>query len=89
MLGAIKTQGALTIYAFSDAINPDSFSGYMSRDDGLQTSLLPSTKVTAFVATQGALLLGCATCNNNRGMIYVFNPTTMKKVKEIAGSDQY
>lgn len=89
MLGAIRTQGALTIYAFSDAINADAMSGAMSRDDGLQTSLLPTTSASAFVATKGTLVLGCATCNNNKGMVYVFNPTTMRKVKEIAGTDQY
>jgi len=89
MLGAIRTQGALTIYAFSDAINADAMSGAMSRDDGLSASLLPTTSVTAFVATKSALVLGCATCNNNKGMVYVFNPTNMRKVKEIAGTDQY
>ena len=53
MIGAIRTQGALTIYGFSDAINADASSGVMSRDNGLQTSLLPTTTISSFVATKG------------------------------------
>ena len=64
-------------------------SGAMSRDNNLQTSLLPTTEVSAFVAKKNALILGCATCNSNKGVVYVFNPTTMRKVKEISGTNQY
>ena len=61
----------------------------MSRDDNLQASLLPTTIVSAFEAKKGALVLGCATCNNNKGMVYIFDPSNMRKVKEIAGTDSY
>ena len=74
MLGAIKTQGALTIYSFSYAINADSLSGAMIINDRQPLgSLLPTTEVSAFVATPGVLVLGCATCNNGRGMVYIFD----------------
>ena len=89
MLGAIRTQGALTIYTFRQAINPDAMRGAMERDDGLQSSLLPTTEVSSFVATKGTLMVGCKTCNSNRGMIYIYNPQTMKKVTEIAGTNSY
>lgn len=63
--------------------------GAMERDDGLQSSLLPTTEVSSFVATKGTLMVGCKTCNSNRGMIYIYNPQTMKKVTEIAGTNSY
>jgi len=89
MIGAIRTQGALTIYAFSDAINADSMSGAMSRNNGLQTSLLPTTTISAFSVAKSALVLGCATCNNNLGKVYVFNLSNMRKVDEISGTNSY
>ena len=89
MIGAIRTQGALTIYTFSDAINADSFSGAMSRVNGLQTSLLPSTTITSFVAEQGVLILGCPACNNNIGKVYMYSLSNLKKIDEYSGSNSY
>ena len=89
MIGAIRTQGALTIYAFSDAINAESMNGAMSRENGLSTSLLPTTEVSSFIATKGVLALGCATCNSNMGKVYIFSLSNMKKVDEFTGQNQY
>ena len=50
---------------------------------------MPTTEVSAFVARKGALVLGCATCNGNLGVVYVIDPTKMKLVKEIAGNSAY
>ena len=43
MLAAIKSSGAITIYSFESAINPESRISVMARDDSKRSFLLAST----------------------------------------------
>ena len=61
----------------------------MRRDDSQTSSFLSSTVITTFVASRNFLLIGCATCDNNNGWLYLYNPLTLKLLKGIPGGNGY
>lgn len=87
MFGAIKTQGSVTIYKFDQDINYENGQGVISRQTK-GNSLLASTKITAFEATQDVLILGCPTCFTY-GAVIIYEAQTMKQLKAYPGSSGY
>ena len=86
MLAAIKSSGAITIYSFESAINPDSRISVMVRDDSKRSFLLASTQITAFETSKDFLIVGCATCDNNAGWLKLYSPEKIRLFKGIPGS---
>ena len=58
----------------------------MEKDDSLETYLMSSAKITAFEATKNFLVVGCATCDSNKGWLKFYNPRNAKLIKGIPGS---
>ena len=86
MLGAIRSPGAITIHPFSFTIDTSIQEGVMEKDDSLETYLMSSAKITAFEATKNFLVVGCATCDGNKGWLKFYNPRNAKLIKGIPGS---
>jgi len=88
MFGAIRSQGAITLYSFTSAINSDSFKATMIRDNLTQTSLLATTVISALIATKDLLVLSCPTCLNNFGTINIYDPKTLQTLQTIKGTSK-
>ena len=61
----------------------------MRRDDSQTSSFLSTTVITTFVTSRNFLIIGCATCDNGNGWLYLYNPLTLKLLKGIPGTAGY
>ena len=85
MLGAIRSPGAITIHPFSFTIDTSIQEGAMEKDTSVETYLMSSAMISAFETTQNFLVVGCATCDNDKGWLKFYNPRNAKLIKGIPG----
>ena len=76
MFGAIQSSGALTIYPFTDAINPEAKVGTMARESSIFQGFKSTTVLKTFFATRNLIVTGDP--NDGYGFINFYNPADLK-----------
>lgn len=86
MLGAIKSPGAITIHPFSFSVDFGSRIGVMEKVESVEVFLYPTVEISVFKTTPNFLIVGCATCNDNKGWLRFYNPRNTKLLKGLPGT---
>ena len=60
----------------------------MEREDNVKSFLLSSTKITTFTTSEDFLVVGCATCDGNKGYIRLYTTESLRLMQTIKGDSK-